>query len=142
MSDIQIIDRGRGPELAHIRITVFDVLPYIQKGWAHGSIAGWFGISSAEVKALQHYFEENREEVLDQYETILERVDRGNPPEIEAKREHSRAKLHELRKRLREQRQQETSHEGNSGGCQRTGPDANPVSLAGEPNMEGNLGQP
>ena len=38
----QIIDRGRGPEIAGTRITVYDVLDYFQEGWreapgaAHG----------------------------------------------------------------------------------------------------------
>jgi uncharacterized protein (DUF433 family) len=115
MSDVQIIDRGRGPELADIRITVFDLLPYFQEGWNHASIALWFGISSAQVNALHDYFESHREEVLAAYGEILARVAKGNPPEFEARREQSRAKLQALRERLREQRQQGTNHEGNSG---------------------------
>ena len=34
MKRIAIIDRGRGPQLAHSRITVFDVLHYMEAGHA------------------------------------------------------------------------------------------------------------
>jgi hypothetical protein len=115
LKPIAIIDRGRGPELAGTRITIFDLLPFFREGWHHASIGLWFNISSAQVLALKEYFEENREEVLAMEEKIRQRRARGNPPEIEAKREASRAKLEALRLRLLEERKaREANHEGNS----------------------------
>ena len=32
-----IINRGRGPEIAGARITVYDVLDYLQAGWRYDS---------------------------------------------------------------------------------------------------------
>ena len=45
MEEIIIRDRGRGPELARIRITVFDIIPYLQAGDSPEYIAGVLPIS-------------------------------------------------------------------------------------------------
>jgi uncharacterized protein (DUF433 family) len=86
---IGIIDRGRGPELAGIRITVFDVIPYLQAGHSPTYIAAVLGLSTDEVLALMQYIEENREEVMAENRKIEERIARGNPPEIEARLKNS-----------------------------------------------------
>jgi uncharacterized protein (DUF433 family) len=39
-----IINRGRGPEIAGTRITVYDILDYTTMGWHHTAIAGWLRI--------------------------------------------------------------------------------------------------
>ena len=36
------IDRGRGPEIEGTRITVYDVMDYLQEGWRYDQIAGLF----------------------------------------------------------------------------------------------------
>ena len=75
MEPIKIIDRGRGPELAHIRITVFDILPYLRSGWHPTSVAAVFGISTADVNALVQYIHEHEPEVLAENQKILERTE-------------------------------------------------------------------
>jgi uncharacterized protein (DUF433 family) len=105
---IAIIDRGRGPELAGTRITVFDVLPYLQADWQPASIALLLGLSTSQVLAVMEYVEEHWEEVMATNQKILDRIARGNPPEVEAKRQASRAKLQALRAELERQRSQET----------------------------------
>ena len=40
----RIIDRGRGPEIAGTRITVYDILDYWQDGWHSTAIAALFCI--------------------------------------------------------------------------------------------------
>jgi uncharacterized protein (DUF433 family) len=100
MEPIRIIDRGRGPELDHIRITVFDILPYLQSGWHPTSVAAVFGISTAEVDALVQYIHEHEPEVLAENQKIVERIDRGNAPEVESKRRTSREKILALRAKL------------------------------------------
>ena len=115
MDPVKIIDRGRGPELATIRITIYDILPYVLKGWRADSIAISFGIRIVEVEALVRYFEEHREEILAENQKILERIARGNPPEVQAKLEASHAKLLALKEALARKRAQETNGEGNPG---------------------------
>ncbi|HEV3004956.1 MAG TPA: DUF433 domain-containing protein [Pirellulales bacterium] len=88
-----IIDRGRGPEIAGTRITVYDIMDYYQQGWHHTGIAARLRISSRQVIAAIEYIEANRDEVHAVYQEILERNARGNPPEIRARLEASRAKL-------------------------------------------------
>ncbi len=103
-SDETIIDRGRGPEIKGTRITVFDVLDYLLVGWAPARIAAWLGVSTDQVQAAVDYIEERRIEVLRDYLTILERLRRGNPPEVQARVEGGHARFQELVKQVREAR--------------------------------------
>jgi uncharacterized protein (DUF433 family) len=84
-SEPQIIERERGPCIAGTRITVYSILDYYKEGWDPSSIALTLGLSSAQVLAAIRYIEEHKEEVLADYQTILEREARGNPPELQAK---------------------------------------------------------
>jgi hypothetical protein len=76
------------------RITVYDVLDYVE--YHHTYIAAVLGISSHDVFAAQKFIEEHRDEVMRDYEEMLERDRRGNPPEVEKKLRESRAKLRKL----------------------------------------------
>jgi uncharacterized protein (DUF433 family) len=109
MGPYAIIDRGRGPELAGTRVTVFDVLHYLDAGHGPTYIAAVLGISTPAVQTLMQYIEEHKEEVRAENQKILDRIARGNPPEVEARLRESRAhgiiqaRLAELRrKRLAE----------------------------------------
>ena len=48
--DAVIIDRGRGPEIAGTRITVFDVLDYLQAGWDEKGIAVVLSLGTDQVR--------------------------------------------------------------------------------------------
>ena len=85
MLEARIIDRGRGPEIAGTRITVFDVLDYLNAGWGPIEIALFFRISTRQVEAAVRYIEENRNNVMAEYQRILERCARGDPPELQAR---------------------------------------------------------
>lgn len=91
MKSARIINRGRGPEIEGTRITVFDIWDYAKQNWHRDKIAVWLRISSVQVAAALEYIEQHKEEVLAQYERILERNRRGNPPELQAKLD----KIHE-----------------------------------------------
>jgi uncharacterized protein (DUF433 family) len=109
---IAIIDRGRGPELAGIRITVFDIIPYLKAGRSPTYIAAVLGLSTDEVLALMQYIEEHKEEVMAENAKIEERIARGNPPEIEARLKNS--PTHALIKaRLAERERQRSQEESN-----------------------------
>ena len=92
----RIINRGRGPEIEGTRITVYDIMDYYKKGWHHTAIAGWLRLSSAQVLAAIQYIEEHKEDVEANYQKILERCARGNPPEVQAKLDAIHAKCQAL----------------------------------------------
>jgi uncharacterized protein (DUF433 family) len=75
-----IINRGRGPEIEGTRITVYDVLDWLIQGWHPHRIAAFFRIRSAQVEAAIEYIREHTLEVITNYQKILERCARGNPP--------------------------------------------------------------
>ncbi len=91
-----IIDRGRGPEIAGTRITVYDILAYSLEGWHHTAIAAHFRLSSDEVLVALHYIEEHKDEVMTDYQVILDRFARGNPPKVQAKLDAIHAKYQVL----------------------------------------------
>ena len=104
MEPIAIIDRGRGPELSNIRITVYDIIPYLEAGDSVNYIALVLGISLAEVQALIRYIEEHKDEVMAVHRRIEERIAKGNPPEVQAKLKASHAKLLALKAELERKR--------------------------------------
>ncbi len=129
----EIINRGRGPEIKGTRITVYDVLDYVLDCWPQKRIAAWFNITVPQVKAAVDYIREHTIEVLTNYVKILERAERGNPPEVQARLDATHRKMMELkeqihkinaqkeadvRKLIREFRANitESNHAGNHGG--------------------------
>lgn len=79
-----IHDRGRGPEIKGTRITVYSILDYLLLAWDPDQIAASFRLSSQQVRAAIDYINEHTLEVLRAYVKILERAERGNPPEVQA----------------------------------------------------------
>jgi uncharacterized protein (DUF433 family) len=63
MQPIAIIDRGRGPEIAGTRTTVFDLLPYLEMGWHPASVALLFNLSAEEVSTAVDYYRQHEEEL-------------------------------------------------------------------------------
>ncbi len=113
MDSVPIIDRGRGPELARTRITVYDLLPYLRAGRSPTYIASWLGLSTAEVEALIRYIEDHEQEVQAVNARIEERIARGNPPEVEARLTRAREQLRALQQQLHHS--QEANGAGNPG---------------------------
>ena len=79
-----IHDRGRGPEIKGTRITVFSILDYLLEAWSSERIAAWFRLTVPQVEAAIGYIRDHSLEVMRDYVKILERAERGNPPEIQA----------------------------------------------------------
>jgi uncharacterized protein (DUF433 family) len=105
-----MIERGRGPQLAGTRVTVYDIYPYLEDGdWSLAEIADSLQLSPEQVQVALRYIEAHKEEVLAVHRRIEERNARGNPPEIEAMRQATRARMHEW---LEEHRRM-ASQEGN-----------------------------
>jgi uncharacterized protein (DUF433 family) len=90
---VTIIERGRGPEIAGTRITVYDILQYVRAGWHHTAIAATLRLSSAEVLEAIRYIDEHEEAVNAQYEKNLARIAKGHSPEVQAKVDAAHAKF-------------------------------------------------
>ncbi len=106
LKPVEIIDRGRGPELATKRITVYDIIPYLEAGDRPNLIAVTLRMSTEQVLALMDYIEKHKDEIMAVHREIEERFARGNSPEIKAKFRKSHAKLMALKKKLDRQKKE------------------------------------
>ena len=79
--------------IAGTRITVWDVLHYLETGWSCPEIAATLHLSEAQVEAVAQHIEEHKEELLVVHRQIEARKARGNPPAITAKLAKSRTQL-------------------------------------------------
>jgi uncharacterized protein (DUF433 family) len=116
MIEAKIIKVGRTPCIEGSRITVFDVLDYLQEGWDSMQIALFFRLGTRQVDAAIRYIEEHRDEVMADYQRILDRDARGNPPELQAKLDAGHERFLAMAKARREARTQETGDAGDSRG--------------------------
>jgi len=104
VAEAKIINRGRGPEIAGTRITVYDVMDYYKDGWHRDRIAVLFRLSSRDIQAAIDYIEAHNEEVEAEYQKILDRHRNYKyPPEVQAKidkiRGTAKRRLEEIRQR-------------------------------------------
>jgi uncharacterized protein (DUF433 family) len=81
--------------VAGTRITVWDVLHYLETGWSQSKIASSLHLSDQQVEAVTRYIEEHRGQLMVVHRQIEARKARGNPPEITAKLAQSRTNLQE-----------------------------------------------
>jgi uncharacterized protein (DUF433 family) len=116
MLEAKIVKTGRGPEIAGTRITVYDVIPYHQAGWHRDRIAVTLSLSSHQVEAALSYIEEHRDEVMASYERSMERIHRGNPPELQAKLDAGHERFLAMVRERRAAKEQEVRNAGRSGG--------------------------
>jgi uncharacterized protein (DUF433 family) len=116
MIEAKIIDRGRGPEIAGTRITVYDILDYYKEGWHRDVIASTLRLSSRQVEAAIRYIEEHRDEVMPEYEEMLARDARGNPPELQAKLDAGHERFLAMVQERRESKKRDCRDAGSSGG--------------------------
>jgi hypothetical protein len=81
-------DRGRGPELRSCRITVYDLIPYLEHPETYSDetmLVVWPTVNRAELEAMKAYIAEHREEVMAVHRKIEERNLRGNSPDVRAR---------------------------------------------------------
>jgi uncharacterized protein (DUF433 family) len=100
--------------IAGTRITVYDVLTYAEAGWHPSSIAATLGVSTAQVESALEYISQHEEEVLAKYRLIVERIGRGNPPSVEAKRRRSHEHLLAQLKEIEQRASQESGAKGDA----------------------------
>jgi uncharacterized protein (DUF433 family) len=62
---IEIVDRGRGPQLSTSRITVQDFLPYYREGTSNEETRRWIpSLTDDEIGLLTAYIREHIDEIL------------------------------------------------------------------------------
>ena len=73
-TEIAIVDRGRGMQLSTSRITVQDLVPYIQQGCSHDEIIRWIpSLTHEEITVVERYYREHLTEMDEQDRRIKER---------------------------------------------------------------------
>jgi len=103
----RIIDRGRGPEVAGTRVTVYRIMDFLREGSSAGRIATELLLTEEQVRVALDYIAMHRRTVEAEYEKILQRVQQRNPPHVEAGRATS---PDALKQRIRTHRVQDVTH--------------------------------
>src|SRR5438477_9638536 len=101
---IEIVDRGRGPQLSTSRITVQDLVPYFQEGCSHEEIIRWIPtLTTAEIAVAEHYYQEHKKE-LDEEDRIIQlrSTQCKNPAWVEKVLEEAHAERLAIMERLRQ----------------------------------------
>src|SRR6266481_1670919 len=81
---VQIVDRGRGAQLSTSRITVQDLVPYLQQKCSCEQIMEVMPVlTREEIQVVERYVGDNYDAVMEQDRRIRERnANRVTPPEI------------------------------------------------------------
>lgn len=108
MKPIEIKDRGRGPEIAGTRVTVYLIWEFYRAGSTRDDIALAVGLSSRQVQAAIHYIQAHRDEVESEYATIEARIRQGNPDWVEQRLERNREKLRQWKSQRQDLTEQTT----------------------------------
>ena len=116
MMGARIIDRGRGPEIEGTRITVYDVMAYVQEGWRYDQIAGLFRLPPDDIQAALDYIETHKEDVMTIYQEILARHRKVQyAPAIHQKLAQNRQKLQAKLTELQTRPKAEDTHASDHG---------------------------
>jgi uncharacterized protein (DUF433 family) len=89
----RIVDRGDGPKIEGTRITVYTVLEYLRAGRTRDWIAALLHLSSDQVQAAMHYIRDHATQVNAEYVTIVARIEKGNPAQVEEQLRANRAQV-------------------------------------------------
>jgi uncharacterized protein (DUF433 family) len=89
------------------RISVWDILHYLEAKWSPSEIAAALNVTEAQVAEAALFIEDHQDDVLRVHHEIEGRKARGNPPDIRAKTAKSRSKLQAW---LKHRHETNTSH--------------------------------
>jgi uncharacterized protein (DUF433 family) len=94
MTSDLVQDRGRGPEIAGTRITVYNLLPsFLDPAMTEEDICRVYELTARQVAAARAYVLSNPDTVLAEHLKIEERLAAGNPPEVREGAERAQATL-------------------------------------------------
>ena len=114
---VQIVDRGRGPQLSTSRITVQDLVPYLLQNYGHEQILQIMPVLTVpEIQAVERYIRDNYDAVMEQDQRIRERnAARQNSADVEeAERKEQLQRLEAARRSIRQKKQE---HSGDPAPC-------------------------
>ncbi|MBI3412289.1 MAG: DUF433 domain-containing protein [Planctomycetes bacterium] len=113
---VEIIDRGRGPQLSTSRVTVQDLVPYFQDGSTYEEIIRWIpSLTTEEIAVVECFYRQHKDDLDEQDRRIQRRTEeqvrlqRLRFPELEGTTEERLERL----KKLLHQRRLESNGEGN-----------------------------
>jgi hypothetical protein len=114
---IEIVDRGRGPQLSTSRITVQDLVPYFERHWNYEQILEIMpDLTVEEIEVVRRFFDANYDVVMEQDRRIRQRhAHRQNTPEIEEILRRGGIKMEALRKEFQKKKLQERNGDHASG---------------------------
>jgi uncharacterized protein (DUF433 family) len=67
-----IIRTERGLTIAGTRITLYDVIEYLESGWSPKLIRDWLPLTESQTEAALSYIETHRSEVEIEYQAVLQ----------------------------------------------------------------------
>jgi hypothetical protein len=105
---IEIVDRGRGPQLSTSRITVQDLVPYLLRHCTYEQVREIMPVLTVEeFRAIERYVREHHQEVMEQDRRIRQRAEtRRKPPEVEQSEQNERhERLENARQMIRHNKQ-------------------------------------
>ncbi len=101
-SDV-IQDRGRGPEIAGTRITVYNLLQsFLDPTVTEEEICRVYDLTARQVAAARAYVLSNPDTVLAEHLKIEERLAAGNPPQVRERAERAKSTFKRFKQWLAE----------------------------------------
>ncbi|UBF27768.1 DUF433 domain-containing protein [Kovacikia minuta CCNUW1] len=67
-----IIRTERGLTISDTRISLYDVMDYLESGWSPKLIQDWLPLTEKQLEAALSYIETHRSEVEAEYQTVLQ----------------------------------------------------------------------
>ena len=97
------------------RITVWDIVHYLEKGRTPERIAEILSLPVEQVLAAVKYIDANKPEVMLVHKEIEDRIAKGNPPEVESILAENRARMQTWLKERRRAQPAEVNGAGHFG---------------------------
>ena len=70
-----VVRTERGLSIKGTRITLYDVMDYLQVGWPAKLIGDWLSLTREQIDDVMTYIEMNRTEVALEYQRVVERAE-------------------------------------------------------------------
>ncbi len=70
-----VVRTSRGLSIAGTRITLYDILDYLNAGWTPRLTQQWLDLKEAQINDAMQYIEHHRAEVEAEYQEILKRAE-------------------------------------------------------------------
>jgi uncharacterized protein (DUF433 family) len=113
-----IQDRGRGPEIAGTRITVFNLLQsFLDPTITEEEICRVYGLTPQQVAAARAHVLSNPDTILAEHLEIEERLSAANPPEVRDRAGRAKKTLEEFKRWLQEREVADAQEQGRENGA-------------------------